>query len=459
MNQFNNQFNNGRIFYDCPGQTGTLKAPPQRDAQPDFNFKTLKEPGPGPEQKAMEDTMARRVDIAPQAENLPAIPATALTRFDVVAATLEEIKNYQNLVVDIRDKSTFNVATKAKSVVRALRLKIQKREKEENAKLNKSKADLKKDANTITSPIKETENYLAGELKKWTDEQARLKKIEDEKEAARKKIVNQNFDLLVDTCNKGLKPGLSAADIKTALDTLNVTTTPQELFQERYQDACNHLHYSIENTQRAYNDAVTYENRQAEMARIQREGERVDQVAWFNDNFGIMADLTTMEAGLKNLEAIDPAHHLWELIRGQIETATAIINKTRAAQPAPDPVEETPAPEKKAPVFFPEKEQAIGRAKRKIQAPKTTKGVDVAADRFEAEISPLPLEESNFLHNAQLVENFKTIDSIINAAAPGSLELILSNGQASTLILLSPEGLHAVMAFIKTKFETAVKGL
>ncbi len=454
-----NNFNNGRVFYDCPGQTGTLKTPPPVDKQPVLNFGTLKEPGPGPEQKQMEDQAAQAINT-PQDKNLPAIPGTALTRFDMVAQTLADIRNYQNLVVDIRDKETFDVATKAKSVVRELRLKIQRREKEENAKLNKSKAALKKDATLLKTDIKETEDYLAGEIKKWNDEKARLKKIEDEKEAARKRIVNQNFDLLVKTCNNGLKPNLSAADIKTALGVLNITTTPQEVFQEKYQDACNQLTYAIENTQRAYNDAVIYENRQAEMAQIKKEGQRVDQVAFFNENFGVMADLATMEAGLKHMEAglklmdaVDYAN-LAELIQGQIETATAIIEKTRAAQPAPDPVEETPAPEKKAPRGTTRK---MDKA-REIPRIKSAKAQEKTQAAPQGKKAQAPAK-SEFVSNAQLLDNFKTIDSIINAASPGSLELILSNGQASAPIMLSPEGLHAVMALVKTKFEKAVKGL
>lgn len=446
-------FNNGKRYYPCPGQTMSAITPPPIKSQQNFNFGPLTEPGPRTVQKEMENTFSQKV-IKPQAENLPAILETALTRFDVIPGTLAEIKNYQDLVVDIRDKKTFDVAKKAKSVVRDLRLKIQRREKKLNADLNKKKSDLKKDALLLKTDIKETEDYLAAEIKKWDDEQARLKKIEEEKEAARLKIVDQNFDYLVKICNEGLTPGLSAADIKTALDVLQKTTTPQDAFQERYQDACNHLNYSIENTQRAYNDAVTYENRQAEMARIKKEGQRVDQVAWFNENFGVMADLATMEAGLKHMEAglklMDAVDYctLGELITDQIKTATAIIEKTRAAQPAPDPVEEIPAPEKKA---------SRGTTK-KVDEAREIPGIKSgkAPEKIQAE-KALPPEESHFLSNAQLIENFKTINSIIQTAKPGTLELILSNGKVSAPIMLSPEELHTTLALIKTKFKKTFK--
>lgn len=436
--------------YACPGQTLTLRKP--KETQQAFDFNNLKEPGSRPEQKEMEDQTARRVDLSPQAENLPAIPQTALTRFDMQAAVLAEIKKYQLLIVDITDKKTFNVAKKAKSVVRDLRLKIQRREKELNADLNKKKADLKKDATFLKTDIKETEDHLIIEMKKWTDEQARIEKIEEEKEAARKKTIDHNFDLLVQVCNKGLTPGLSTADIANALAVLDQTTTSQEVFQERYQDACSHLNYSIENTRRAYLEAVEYENRQAEMARIEKEGQRVEQVAWFNDNFGVMADLATMEASLEHLENMYKANHLAELIKDQAEKARAIITRTRATMP--EPVEETPvidtttSPQVKNPT--PKNVKIIRSTEpREIELTCTFEG------RKKATSAP---ENSEDASNAQLIENFRTIESIIQNAAPGGLYLVLSSGLASTPIILSPEDLNTVLVLIEAKFKQAVTG-
>ena len=161
--------------YACPEQTLTLRTPP-KEIQMKFGFSDLKEPAPGPEQKGMEDMAAQHI-ATPQAENLPAIPHTALTKFDMQATVLAEIKKYQSLVVDILDKKTFNVAKKAKSKVRNLRLEIQRREKELNSDLIKKKAELKKDASFIVTDIKETEDYLSAEIKKLDNEQPRLKKI------------------------------------------------------------------------------------------------------------------------------------------------------------------------------------------------------------------------------------------------------------------------------------------
>lgn len=437
--------------YDCPGQ-GFIPKMPKQPQQARNGFAPMTAPesldSRGPEQKRMEDSYAQV--ITPNTTSLSVIPQTALDRFDVIAQTLADIRTYQNLVVDVRDKESFNVATKAKSVVRNLRLKIQNRETEEKAKITKMGKTLKADALLLISEIRETEDKLSVELKKWTDEQERIAAEAAERIRLRQIVVNNNFTELTQTCNKGMHPGADSKTIETALIVLRATTIPQGSYDERYQEACNLLNFSIEKTQTALDGALVHEERRREAVRLELESQRVAQVSWFNENFGVMASLDTMETALNNLIAIGPAHHMGELIAKQIEQGQTIVDLTRARMPAPTPEPEPePKPEDVCPTA---KEQTT-----EVSQTSAREGnVVQIMGRGNRQPAPPAREETQGPDKTMLVENFQKINAIIQHCEPGNLELILSNGNVSAPIMLPPESLHAILAMIKTNCINAI---
>ncbi len=395
-------FNNGRKYYPCPGQ----KLMPMGKAKPvsGQDFGPLKEQPPPQAAQVIQSTPNTP---GARAEIMPGIPPTALTRYDIQAAALAEIKVYLSLTVNLEDKKTFTEIKKAKTEVRGLRLKIQRREKELIADLNKKRKNIKDDATALVTDIKATEDHLSSEIKKWEDEQARVERI-------RLDLLNKNYNTLVDLCNDALKPGLSAVEIKSALGVLETTGINQEIFQEKFQDACGLLNVSIEKARLAHQAAVIHEEKQAELKRLELESERVNQVAWFNDNFGIMASLATMEEALGKLEVLIPAPHLAGLVETQINQARAIIDKTKALQPA---VKQEPKP---APVVPNEKK--------------------VAPRPAAPAVSPAAMAQPVNNHIRKTVNDAKeervnTIKAMIARSAPGSLELILSNGQETAIII------------------------
>lgn len=262
-------------------------------------------------------------------------PDTALVRFNVQRAALDQLKSYQAIVVDLDDKESIKRAKQAWSITRDLRLKIQKREKALNADLNKQKKELKDDAQAIIDEIKETEDHLDAELEK-------VKKAEEERKAK----IEQNMAILTRHCEAGLVDGLTSVMIAACLDNLETTEIPKDIFQEKYQTACDLLNHAIDETRSRLEAVQAKEQEAAELARLKKELEEKEdvnrQVAWFNETFGFAGTLEGMERGMVTLREQDRPEHLKALIEQQIKQAETVLERAMAAQPDPPP---TPEPE------------------------------------------------------------------------------------------------------------------
>jgi hypothetical protein len=265
-------------------------------------------------------------------------PEAALVRFNVQRAALDQLKTYQAIIVDLDDKDSIKQAKQAWSITRDLRLKIQKREKAINAELNKQKKELKGDAEAIINEIKETEDHLGRELEK-------VKRAEEERKAK----IEQNMAILTRHCEAGLADGLNSVMIAACLDNLETTEIPKDVFQEKYQVACDLLNYAIDQTKNRLEVVRAKEQEAAEMARLKKELEEKEdvnrQVAWFNEVFGFAGTLDGMETGMVELEKMGRHPHLAELIDQQIEQGRVMLERARAAAPQPEPALTTPEPE------------------------------------------------------------------------------------------------------------------
>jgi hypothetical protein len=257
-------------------------------------------------------------------------PDTALVRFNIQRAALDQLQTYQSIVVDLDDKESIKQAKQAWSITRDLRLKIQKREKAINAELNKQKKELKGDAEAIINEIKETEDHLGRELEK-------VKRAEEERKAK----IEQNMAILTRHCEAGLADGLNSVMIAACLDNLETTEIPKDVFQEKYQVACDLLNYAIDQTKNRLEVVRAKEQEAAEMARLKKELEEKEdvnrQVAWFNEVFGFAGTLDGMESGMVELEKMGRHPHLAELIVQQIEQGRVVLERARAAAPQPEP--------------------------------------------------------------------------------------------------------------------------
>lgn len=274
------------------------------------------------------------VEVKP--ETLPAstvITETALDRFDIQAAALAEINKYLSLKVDINLPATVHAVKDARSNVRNLRIKVQRREKEINDDLNDQKKRLKKDVSDVTGPIKHVEEYLTGELKKYDDHQAKLKAEEEAREQKRLAAIKNEMDVLSKHCESALVPGLSADQIKERLISLESIKIDQDVFQERYQDACSILNHGIS---MAWDKQIEVEkderaeaDRRIQEAKLKAQAEVNDQTAWFNQAFGFSATPDMMDEGLKHLFSMAPNMNIAALVDLQKRQAVEIIDKVR----------------------------------------------------------------------------------------------------------------------------------
>ena len=279
----------------------------------------------------------RPVEIIKENDEITStVKETALVQFDIQAYTLAEILKYKEILVDIHNPGSVKEAQAAKTKVRGLRLKVQNREKELNSDLNRMKADLKSNATAITSRIKETEDHLAKELKKWDDYQEKLREEDRKKEAARVEDLKKNMRTLEEMCGAGLVPGLSSDRIGVALECLMETEIPEEVFQENYQMACNLLGHAIESTKAALQKRQAFD---AEKAVLKIQTEINAQHSWFNKNFGWSSTMDEMETALELLEKMEPAEHLMSIVADQKLAGQDIIVAARARKAEADRLE------------------------------------------------------------------------------------------------------------------------
>jgi hypothetical protein len=363
-------------------------------------------------------------------------PETALVRFNVQRAALDQLKKYQAIVVDLDDKESIKQAKQAWSITRDLRLKIQRREKALNADLNKQKKELKGDAQAIINEIKETEDHLDAELEK-------VKRAEEERKAK----IDQNMVILTRHCEAGLVDGLSSVMIAACLDNLETTEIPKDIFQEKYQTACDLLNHAIEETRSRLEMVRAKEQEAAELARLKKELERKEdvnrQVAWFNETFGFAGTLEGMEAGLVTLQEQNRPEHLAELIGQQIEQAKTVLERARAAQPQPKPTPE-PTPE-------PEPQPETDSTPTPTPEPTPTPTADAATEKTWGHPEPQLERNGNTMIEKVRSDLDDRLEIIENALKSGQVEILVSaNGELARPVLTSMDpGMTATLGMIK----------
>ncbi len=279
--------------------------------------------------------------VVPQYDEAITVNAdNPLVKFDVQQAALDLIKTFQSLKVDVENPKTVKEVKAAKKKTRDLRLKIQRREKELDANLVKKRKDLKSEAGSIVRGIKETENHLISEIKKDTDHKAKLVEEARIAEEARLDKLAENMRILGNHCESGLLNGLTAEQIQEKLKLLNETIIPKEIFQEKYQAACDLLGHAVESTTERLAARKNFEEeeakRVAEMAVLKEQQEINDQNSWFNANFSWNSTLDGMEKSLELLEKSTFAEHLKSLVEQQKDIAEGIIVGARAKKAEED---------------------------------------------------------------------------------------------------------------------------
>lgn len=366
-------------------------------------------------------------------ENTPSsTPETALVRFNVQRAALDQLKTYQAIVVDLDDKESIKQAKQAWSITRDLRLKIQRREKALNADLNKQKKELKDDAQAIIDEIKETEDHLNAELEK-------VKKAEEERKAK----IEQNMTILTRHCEAGLVDGLTSDQIAECLNNLETTEIPKDIFQEKYQTACDLLNHAIEETRSRLETVRAKEQEAAELARLKKELEQKEdvnrQVAWFNETFGFAGTLEGMEAGFVTLQEQDRPYHLDELIGQQIEQAKTVLERARAAQPQP-----TPTPD-------PEPQPETDSTPTPTATPTPTPTADAATEKTWGHSEPQLHRDGKTMIERVRSDLDDRLAIIENALKSGQVEILVSaNGELARPVLTSMDpGMTATLGMIK----------
>jgi chromosome segregation ATPase len=361
-------------------------------------------------------------------------PDTALVRFNVQRAALDQLKTYQAIVVDLDDKESIKQAKQAWSITRDLRLKIQRREKALNADLNKQKKELKGDAQAIINEIKETEDHLDKELEK-------VKRAEEERKAK----IEENMAILTRHCEAGLAEGLTSDQIEPLLQNLETTEIPKDIFQEQYQTACDLLNHAIEETRARLAAVRQKEEEAAEIARLKQElKEKEDvnrQVAWFNETFGFAGTLDGMEAGMVTLEEMERPAHLAELIEQQIEQGQVVLERARAAasQPAPEP----------------ETAQKPTSDTTTSDTPATEPEPTQATEKTWGHSEPQLHRDGNTMIEKVRSDLDDRLEIIENALKSGQVEILVSaNGELARPVLTSMDpGMVAVLELIKDSIE------
>jgi len=451
-----------KAYNEAPGQT----------------FKPLKETAPNVIDPQEAD-ITRKFESLPTEElsgieEADPIEVSPLVQFDIQRAALNKIKGYQSIVVNVEDPETVKKATKAKTEVRALRLKVQRRQKEIDTDLVSKRKTLKTDALTITSEIKITEDYLKAELQKDIDHKAKLAEAARIEEAARVKKINENMRILTNHCEHGLRSGLDAAEITERLETLEGLMIPKEVFQEKYQVACDLLGHAISTAKENLDARQKWEaeevKRQEELAALEKQKEINGQVAWFNKAFGWGADLLDMEDSLELLENSTFADHLSEMIEGQKIQAQDILVAARAANAEKERIRiETEAFEKaekeKAAALKTETPEPEPEPEEKEETIKEVLPKKVSTWATSKDISSEPEEETRHLEplRQEQIEGAKTrlnnIKKIATKSYKGEMVLSLSNKTHSLKIMESTDGLIHALKFIEDKLETRIEQL
>ncbi len=292
-------------------------------------------------------TIEQPADVLTDAEAITVNADNPLVQFDIQRAALDMIKTYQSLKVDVEDPKTVKKVKAAKKEARDLRLKVQRRQKKLDDQLVKNRKDLKTDAGSITREIKETEDYLIAEIKKDTDHKAKLAEEARLAEVARVEKLDENMRILETHCESGLVKGLTAVQIQEKIDLLDGTQIPKEIFQEKYQAACDLLGHAIETATENLAARKNYEDeekkRAEELAKLKKQQDINDQHSWFNTNFGWNSSLETMEESLELLENSTFADHLKETVEQQRIQAQDVLVGARARKAEADRLAEEKA--------------------------------------------------------------------------------------------------------------------
>ncbi|MCP3942591.1 MAG: hypothetical protein GY710_14040 [Desulfobacteraceae bacterium] len=401
-----------------------------------------------------------------------------LAKFDIQRVSLDKIKTYQGLVVDVEKPDTVKKAKKAKKITRDLRLQVQRREKEIDAGLVKERKTLKIDAGAIISEIKETENHLLAEIQKDTDHKAKLAEKARIEEAARVEKINTNMRILENHCEAGLIDGLTADQIQEQLINLNTTEIPQEIFQEKYQAACDLLSYAIESVTTKLAVRKNFEKEQAVQAAKRIELEKQQkinaQVSWFNQVFGFTGTVEGMEDGLAILEGMDPADYLLEIIEQQKIQGQDIIVRARAAKAEQDRLDQEKADrqylvdwdeaiafndsipvECELPPHLNELSESptVVQEKTLVSKPKPRSKQTIRTDRMViAKKESISGQRSYIeLSIAAVKEKSENLQSLISTN-PYELTLYLSDKSGKPMVIMTgDDGLSSILNAVKTK--------
>lgn len=433
-----------------------------------------------------------------------------LVKFDIQRAALDQIKLYQTLKVDVNDPKTVKKVKDAKKVARDLRLKVQNREKKIDAGLVADRKSLKIEAGTIIREIKETENLLIVEIKKDTDHKAELAEAARLAEVARVDKLADNMRILGTHCESGLMNGLTADQIQEKLDVFNQTQIPKDIFQEKYQAACDLLTHATETATANLAARKIFEveeiKRVAEMAALKKQQQINDQVAWFNANFGWNSSLETMEKSLELLETSTFEDHLEETVKQQKIQAQEIIVAARARKAEDDRIAQEKTDREWIAAW--DKAHAMNEALSVAveDLPEDIKEVVDSADEeikdiTKAEVVHTGVEDPTFNETTpqEIVNEKKTFNSVMDKglktyakatqetakptmsfhektisilenkkqalidirknAKVGELTLTLSNGQASSVIMTDLDGMTNTLADIEKYLESKIQAL